>query len=338
MTPFAALRRSPLPPGAGAAVMAIGIFGVAALPELASGAAALRQPLSLIVLALWTILACVFIADWLGGHDPRHGPPMRRAALGTWAAGTAVTAKLLQLGMPQWMPLAVALGVVALGLWLWYLPIAADAVRTLLTAPAERTTGAILLVTVSTQSIALLLTNLPSPPARVAALALVVLGSLFYGGGAALMLRSFLAAPRWRLTEDWDNTNCILHGAASITGLACVLSRDVPGGICLGLWAYTAVVFVLVETVELTRLAERVHAYGSGSGAFTYYASQWARNFTFGMFYAMTRNYLASFGASSISAVAVLQRGVAVGGPYVVLVLLLAELGLLAAAWRAGEV
>ena len=338
MTPFEALRRSPVPPGAGAAVMAIGIFGIAALPELASGAAALRQPLSLIVLALWTVLALAFIADWLGGQAPHHGPPMRRAALGTWVAGTAVTAKLLQLGMPQWTPLAAALGVAALGLWFWYLPIAAGTVGTLLAAAAEPTTGAILLVSVSTQSVALLLTNLPSPPARVATLALVVLGIVFYVGGAALMLRSFLAAPRWRLTEDWDNTNCILHGAASITGLACVLSRDVPGGICLGLWAYTAVVFVLVEAVELTRLAERVHAYGSSSGAFTYYVSQWARNFTFGMFYAFTRNYLAKFGAPSVTALATLQHWVAAGAPYVVLVLLLVELGLLLAAWRAAEI
>lgn len=329
MTPFAALRRSPLPPGAGAAVMAIGIFGIAALPELASGAAALRRPLSLIVLALWTILALAFAADWLDGHDPRHGPPMRRAALGTWAAGTAVTAKLLQLGMPQWAPLAAAFGVAALGLWLWYLPIAAGAVRTLLAAPAERTTGAILLVTVSTQSVALLLTTLPSSPARAAALALVVLGILFYGGGAALMLRSFRAARRWRLTEDWDNANCVLHGAASITGLACVLSREVPGGICLGLWVYTAAVFVLVEAVELTRLAERVHAYGSGSGAFTYYASQWARNFTFGMFYAFTRAYLLRFAAASDpSWLAAIQRAVFAGGQYVVLALLVAEIGL----------
>jgi hypothetical protein len=328
MAPFAALRRSSLPPGSGAAVMAIGIFGIAALPELASGAAALRRPLSLAVLALWAILALAFIAEWLDGRDPRHGPPMRRAALGTWAAGTAVTAKLLQLGMPQWTPLALALGIAALGLWLWYLPIAAGIASALLAQPAERTTGAILLATVSTQSIALLLTTLPSPPARAAALGLTALGAAFYGGGAALMLRSFLAVRRWRLTEDWDNANCILHGAASITGLACVLSGDVPGALCLALWAYTAVVFVLVEAVELTRLVERVHAYGGMSGALTYYASQWARNFTFGMFYAFTRAYLLRFGAASDpSWLAAIQRAVFAGGQYVVLALLVAEIG-----------
>src|SRR3546814_6209790 len=70
------------------------------------------------------------------------------------------------------------------------------------------------------------------PTLRPAATALVALGYVFYAIGAALVLRRYLRQPGWRLAEDWENPNCILHGAMSITGLAAVMSGAVPFAIC----------------------------------------------------------------------------------------------------------
>src|SRR6185312_6164309 len=336
------LRRRALPPGAGAAVMACGIFGLAALPALPGGAA-LRQPMALAVLVLWALLALCFALwrqdDEREDDDPRLRPPMARVAVGTWIAGTAVTAALVAVAVPGWTLLAALLVCVALALWPWYLRLAAAAVRQVVRDARQRVTGSILLVTVATQSTALLCAVFTRPPVLPGLMvALVALGAAFYLAGTALIARAWLNAPRWRLDEDWDNGNCILHGAVSITGLAAVRSGAVPAPACVALWLVAAAMFAMIESVELARLVLRLRRHGWRRGVFCYDTSQWARNFTFGMFYALTRNDLATFGASSIAGVAALQHWVAAGGPYVVLVLLLVELGLLVDAWRAGEV
>jgi hypothetical protein len=331
------LRGRAVPAGAGAAVMACGIFALAALPALPR-AAALRQPLALAVFVLWALLALRFAAG-RKSDEPRLRPPMARVAVGTWIAGTAVTAALVATAVPGWTLLAALLVAVALALWPWYLRLVVEAVRKVAGDARQPVTGSILLVTVATQSTALLCAIFTRPPALPALMvALIALGAVFYLAGAGLIARAWLNAPRWRLDEDWDNGNCILHGAVSITGLAAVLSGAVSASVCLALWLFAAAMFAMIESVELARLALRLRRHGWRRGVLCYDTSQWARNFTFGMFYAVTRTYLATFGASSVTAVAALQRAVAAGGPYVVLVLLLGELGLLVAAWRAGEI
>ena len=288
---------------------------------------------------LWALLARRFIAAWRAGDDPRLRPPMARVAVGTWIAGSAVVAALVAAALPGWRLLAVPPAAVALALWPWYLRLVAAALRQVAGDAQEPVTGSILLVTVATQATALLCALFTRPPAwPLAMVALVALGAVAYLAGAALMVRAWRNAARWTLAEDWDNSNCILHGALSITGLAAILSGAVPAPVCLALWLFAAAMFALVERVEAARLALRLRRHGWRRGVFCYDTSQWARNFTFAMFYAVTRSYLASFGAPVTTAVAQLQRGVAAGGPYVVLLLLLVELGLLAAAWRSGEV
>src|SRR5690348_14919536 len=326
-----------VPPGAGAVVMACGIFALAALPALPGGAL-LRQPLALAVLVLWALLALRFAAGWRKG-DPRLGPPLARVAVGTWIAGTAVTAALVAAALPGWTLPAALLVAIVLALWPWYLRLLAAAVRQVAGDARQKVTGSILLVTVATQATALLCAVFTRPPALPHLMAaLVALGGAFYLAGATLIARAWRNAPRWRLDEDWDNGNCILHGAVSITGLAAILSGAMPQPACLALWLFAAAMFAMIESVELARLVLRARHHGWRGGVLCYDTSQWARNFTFGMFYAVTRNYLATFGAPSITAVAMLQRWIAAGGQYVVLVLLLVELGLLVAAWRAGEV
>jgi hypothetical protein len=293
----------------------------------------------LAVLVLWALLALGFAAAWRKGENPRLRPPMARVAVGTWIAGTAVTAALVAAAVPGWRLLAALLAAVALALWPWYLRLLAAAVRQVAGDARQPVTGSILLATVATQSTALLCATFTRPPVLPELMAaLTALGAALYLAGLALIARSWRNAPHWRLDEDWDNGNCILHGAVSITGLAAVLSGAVPAPACLALWLFAAAMFAIIESVEIARLALRLWHHGWRRGVLCYDTSQWARNFTFGMFYALTRSCLAAFGASSVTAVATLQRWIAAGGPYVVLVLLLIELALLVAAWRAGEV
>jgi hypothetical protein len=112
----------------------------------------------------------------------------------------------------------------------------------------------------------------------------------------------------------------------------------VPAFLCLGLWLYVALVFVAVEGIEALRLWLRVREYGWRAGVGVYDVSQWARNFTFGMFYAFTAAALERFAPGADPAWLVgMQRAVAAVGPWVVLALLLIEGALAAFARRAPE-
>ena len=88
--------------------------------------------------------------------------------------------------------------------------------------------------------------------------------------------------------EDWTNTNCIIHGGLSITGLAIVSAEMFQEEILLYYWMLVLVVFCLVEGLEVVRAIKRVQKKGWREGIFSYNVSQWSRNFTFGMFYAFT--------------------------------------------------
>lgn len=334
--PIFALRRRPSASVAGAAVMASGIFGLAALPHLADAGGALQRVAALAVLALWGWCALAFAQDWRGGARPGAAAPMARFAYGTWVAGTAVTASLIYAALPGWTTLYWALCALAAVLWLCFVPIALAAARTLLVAPTMPVvTGAILLVTVSTQSVALLAMTVPLRGAASFSAALIVLGALCYGFGLASMLPSLARLRLRRLADDWDNSNCILHGAVSITGLAAVESGMFGGSLCGALWLYAAAMFVVVEMVEFLRMAARMRDYGARAAIFTYSASQWARNFTFGMFYAFTAADHAHFGArTGLGWIAPLQTPVLAIGAEIVLVLLIAEIALAFAARR----
>lgn len=139
-------------------------------------------------------------------------------------------------------------------------------------------------------------------------------------------MRRYLLHRQWNLDEHWDDTNCILHGAMSITGLAIVTSDAAPEGWAVATWLWVVVVLVLVEGIEAARLVSRVRSYGLRDGVFNYYVSQWARIFTFGMFYAFSlqlyRESIAPAWASEV------LRMIVVYGHYVVLAALLAQTAL----------
>ena len=317
---------SPVP--SGGIVMAGGIFVIAALGELPLPALVARL-LVLGLLVVWGYLAFSYLTSARGGGLGRSvRRPMGSFAVGTWVAGSAVLGRALVETLPGWHPVAFGLWLVAATVWLWYLSLLPAAFRAAADPSADpsggyRATGAVLLPVVATQSLvvagdAVLPGGMPVP----AATGLVLLGHLFYVGGLALILHRYLR-PGWTLADDWDDTNCIVHGAASITGLAVVLTGALPDAWADAVWTWALAAFVLVEGVEVARAFVRVRSYGWGGGLFSYLPSQWSRNFTFGMFYAFTLQLQANAGETPWAAG--LQGVILAHGPYVVLAFLLAE-------------
>lgn len=326
-------RAAAVPAAAGAAVMALGIFGLAALQEMPLLRPIATQPLAIASLVVWAALAVAHGVSLRNGVLWRDtARPIGTFAIGCWVAATAVLLELIVLAVPEWRPLALLLGSLAAAIWLWFLKIVAEDVRAVVrSASRELVPGVVLLSTVGTQSLALAaLALFPEGALRPLAEVLIALGGLMYLAGFVVVVWSHVRAQRWTLADDWDNTNCILHGAMSITGLAVVSWGTGSPGVALALWLYVLAVFVVVEAVEIARLVARVAAYGWRRGAFVYRVSQWSRNFTFGMFYAFTLALAQRIEfPAGWSWVGSLQHPVLTVGPYLVLALLLIEIALL---------
>ncbi|HEX6995651.1 MAG TPA: hypothetical protein VF339_16085 [Gammaproteobacteria bacterium] len=309
--------------------MAIGIFGLASLQRMPA-APVLSQPLTLGLLLLWAFIAASYVASYRNGTFGEHlASPVGRFAVGTSVAATAVLARMILLGIPDWRSLAALLGLLSAALWIGFLVLAVRSIPTVVArSSAKLVPGVIFLSTVSTQALSLAIMDL-FPAQRYAqrvAVGLIALGAACYVVCAALVARSHLRTTGWSLKDDWDNTNCMLHGAMSITGLALVVSGAAPPQAALALWVYVLAVFVAVEAIELARLLSRIRAYGFRRGAMTYRVTQWSRNFTFGMFYAFTLALTMHGGVAEAETLAAVQRAVVAYGPYVVLALLVVEI------------
>lgn len=320
------------PAAAGSMVMAIGIFGLAALQQMPAAQGPVTQALAIGLLVAWALLASRYAAAWLERRFQDYTrPPIGAFAIGSWVAATAVLLRLILLGVPEWRPLSLALGLLALAVWLWFLKIVLEHLRTVVgDASRVLVPGVVLLPAVSTQALALAALELfPGRPSLVLAGAGIALGAIMYLVGAALVAWSHLRVEGWSLADDWDNTNCILHGAMSITGLAAVAWGIGPPALAVALWLYVFAVFVAVEAIEVARLLARVRLYGWRRGAFAYRVTQWSRNFTFGMFYAFTLalSQTPAF-AGEPPWMQTIQSPILDYGPHMVLAFLLVEIAL----------
>ena len=313
---------SPVP--SGGIVMAGGIFAIAALGELPLPTL-VGELVVLELLVVWGYLAVSYLKGLRRGELGRSiRQPMNAFAVGTWVAGSAVLGRALLQALPGWYPVALALWLVAGALWLWYASLLPAAFRGAADpSGGYRATGAVLLPVVATQSLVVAGDALlPGGAPRFAATALIILGYLLYAGGLVLICRRYLRLD-WTLAEGWDNTNCILHGAMSITGLAIVLTGALPDAWAAVTWAWALTAFLLVEAAEVARAFVRVRTHGWRDGLLSYLPSQWSRNFTFGMFYAFTLQLRSSSVETPWAAGP--QAAILTYGQYVVLAFLLAE-------------
>ena len=319
------------PTASGAIVMAIGIFingAIGAFPLLNI----LARSLTLILLLLFLFIAASYLADVVQSRafSTHFANPVGRFAVGTWIAGTSVCGVALCQRLPEWKPLVQVMVLGNLGLWLYF---AYQAMGSFFQFFQDKTRqkvhGVLFLSTVSTQSLVIVWKAAfgDSSMYRTVAPWAILLGVVFYIVSFYLIARRNAGAGGdFDMDRDWYNTNCITHGAMSITGLASVVCGVIPPGLTLMVWLWVIAWFVIIELFEIARAIKRVRMYGLADGLLVYNPTQWSRNFTFGMLYAFNMNFDLSASVAPGSLLLSLHQTIHAYFAWIVLGLLLLEI------------
>jgi hypothetical protein len=247
--------------------------------------------LCIIILSLWGSFSFSFLLSYFNKrfHTIHYSHPVNRFGIGTWVAGTSICGILIYKEFNEWAFVSQILLCVNILLWMIYI---GGSLRAFYELNQNRLTknvhGILLLTTVSTQSIVLLISTVDQNVPSTVDVFLITLGSCFYIVGTFLIIKRYVTSESWTIKTDWNNTNCILHGALSITGLACVVSHVLSKQSVVLIWIIAAIVFLIIESIEVYRLYNRLKHYGMKKGILIYDVSQWSRIFTFGMFYTIT--------------------------------------------------
>ncbi len=275
-------------PASGAIIMANGIFLIGAVDAFPVLDIQLGKYLAFILLVAWVIIykdlsIQFFHRDFL---VPFIQNPVNSFVIGTWIAGVSVLCNVFLKYFPEILLMTQAIAILNTFLWLFFLANCFYNFKQLLFDHKDFPVhGAILLSTVGTQSIIVLLNNVFFQFPSYFSESVIILGLIFYLAGVLLIANRYLRHKNWNLADDWANTNCIIHGALSITGLAIVTTNTFTPTFVIFFWVLIFILLVTVEAVELVRALIRIKKYGWNKGIFTYHVTQWSRNFTFGMFY-----------------------------------------------------
>lgn len=284
-------NKDSIDPASGAIVMAIGIFLYASIDAFTwvNHITAKTMSVSLIVLA--AIIYKSLMKQLLNKSDRSLllAKPVPSFIIGSWIAGVSVLSNVAVKYFPDMSEAVQVVMLFNTVMWLGFMASCVYQFKELLKRPtAYSTHGVVLLSTVATQSVVIFWVKLyPSLPEGLL-IGVISLGVFFYLVGMTLIIIRYVGGNRWTLMDDWPSTNCIIHGALSITGLAIVSSELLSGRIMMMFWLVVFVLLIGVEWLEMARAVKRVHSLGWKEGIFTYHISQWSRNFTFGMFYAFT--------------------------------------------------
>ncbi|MEK4028213.1 hypothetical protein MKZ02_06530 [Pseudobacillus sp. FSL P4-0506] len=272
-----------------AIVMALGIIIRGVLSHMAGSHSFLVQLLSAVIIALWLTFSFSIILSFIYKRFiPLHiVDPLNRFGIGTWIAGTSICAILIFEQFSYWQWATWLLLYISIFLWPYYLWQASRSFYELRGSQKVNIHGILLLTTVSTQSLVLLLNEIYREIPSLFNWTLLIIGIVFYAVGTFLIIRHLFTAG-WNMKEHWANTNCILHGALSITGFAGISSGAINGGSAVLWWIFVSIVFLFVEFLEICRLVQRLRYDGVKKGIWTYHVTQWSRLFTFGMFYTFT--------------------------------------------------
>lgn len=174
------------------------------------------------------------------------------------------------------------IAVLNIGLWLGYLGISLHTFRLGLTQwKTSILSGNLFLTTVSTQSIAIMLRTVFPAIDKGITLLIISLGLILY-------FISFLFIISHFSIHHWNATNCIFHGALSISGVALLYNKLVPMDFTIGFWFIVFTVFIVVEIIELINFVTKLKKHHMSDVLFTSNISHWSRLFTFGMFFTFT--------------------------------------------------
>ncbi len=329
---FLFMKHMSSPTGSGAIVMGIGIFINGGIVQFSLLNQKFAPLFALILFLLLIFIAGSYIMDVVKGKlfKTHFANPIGSFAVGTWVAGTSVCGIALCQRMPDWKPLVQLLVIGNIGLWLCFIYRAVGNFCQFFTTESWRKVhGVLLLSTVSTQSLVIVWKAAfgTSFIYRFAAPWMILLGVLFYVVSFGLITRRYTYEGRAiDLDKGWFNTNCILHGAMSITGLASAICGLVSANLILLIWLWVLFWFVIVEIIEIARAVKRTRIYGFAGGLLIYDPTQWSRNFTFGMLYAFTLNFDISQSVAANSFLLTLHEAMIHSFAWVVLILLLVEI------------
>ncbi|MGV3464237.1 MAG: hypothetical protein ACO1OT_02965 [Heyndrickxia sp.] len=284
-----------VPTSAGAIVMATGILLLGAMQKVVSQHKELSILSTILVIFLLFILYMAFGRDMIRGLMwERHlRDPISSFGVGTWVAATSVSSLVIMNFAPFLKVIAITLFLLNCILTIGYVVIIIRNYLELFNPTGAilrgKVHGILLLACVAIQSmIAADQSVFGKHFISIYGTWLWWFGCFLYGLGLILILNRYIRFENHSLTQNWMNTNCIIHGAMSISGLVGEMSGVVPPVILVGVWVYVMIAFIIIEGIEITRSIQRVKLYGWKKGLWIYHTSQWARNFTFGMLLAFT--------------------------------------------------
>lgn len=278
-------------PASAAIVMAIGIFLIGTIEAFPILNEYLGKFFAFILLIIWVIIYG-FLTFQFFHRDfiiPFIKHPVNSFTMGTWIAGVSVLCNVFLDYFPSIIKLTRMMVILNSLLWVFFLIICIYNFKKLLLDNHEyKIHGVLLLSTVGTQSIIVLINNVFFQIPVVFSEIMILIGLVFYVFGIYLITVWVIQKKKWTLTDDWSTTNCIIHGALSITGFAIITTNTFNSLTVNLLWMITFILLIIVECVELLRIKKRIQKYGLSKGIFSYHITQWSRNFTFGMFYTFT--------------------------------------------------
>ena len=276
--------------GSPAIVMAIGIF-------LLFAARFLLEPLFEVELVndiIWSgaillgvfsaYLVTLFIMQLKKDHTVLWDYSPNFFRIGTWVAGTNVLARVLQ-------PLSTIVGTVlsVAGWILWVLYMAWLIRAALRTRLHQEINGTAFLTTVATQSVVLNILGLWSGHGEVLLRGLLVLNALGIVLYCVFFYLIWIVRGVKLQIANWVPPNNITHGALSISLLAAemIVVRMVAPSPLLHtaidvVWVIDAALFVVIAVTELRLVISGMKP------LLSFQVSNYARNFTYGMFFACT--------------------------------------------------
>jgi hypothetical protein len=229
-------------------------------------------------------LAMLFIVQLKKDHTVLWDYSPNFFRIGTWVAGTNVLARVLQPLSP------IASTVLSVAGWILWLLYMLWLLRTALRIrPHEMINGTAFLTTVATQSVVLNILGLWTEHNDILLLGLLVLNALGIVLYCVFFYSIWIVRGVKLQIAHWVPQNNITHGALSISLLAAemIVARTVtPSPLLLtaidAIWVVDAVLFLVIAVTELWLAVSGVKS------LLSFQVSNYARNFTYGMFFACT--------------------------------------------------
>ncbi|MCW8399127.1 hypothetical protein OQJ26_10020 [Legionella sp. PATHC038] len=307
---------------AGSIVMAIGIATFDVLPQFQLVTPLVKRLIILELLVIELYLICFFVKCSMAGQfNLFTTSAINQFGIGTWVAGSSVLTLLFLQEFPSWDLVIWLCAFCALFFWPIYLVISLINLQRIFFKKIKIHTGNILLLTVSTQALALLTHSLfASVMPILISQVLIILGYFFYAIGIMIVGKYLLSCSKKRLLLGWSNGNSIIHGALSISGLASTATHALDDRVILNTWILATSLLFLVEGMSFIKMYHRVKIAGFIDGIFVYNLSQWTRIFTLGMYYSFSFALYKQHVGNKFIVQTVLMYG-----KYIVLILLLFE-------------